>query len=58
MDLDGPVIARTFYQSWMAAVDERADLDAVPYALDDAVGRLRDSGVSPLRWAAFIHVGV
>jgi hypothetical protein len=33
------------------------DADSVAYALDSAVGKLRDSGVSADRWAPFIHMG-
>jgi hypothetical protein len=54
-DQDGPHIAKCFYEKlferdYMTAED-------VPYALDHAVTELRKSGVSPERWATFIHMG-
>jgi hypothetical protein len=54
-DDDGPKIAQWFYEKLLA--NEVVDVDSVAYALDFAVGKLRDSGVSPFRWVPFIHVG-
>jgi CHAT domain-containing protein len=54
-DADGPAVARTFYEALLA--EDIIDADAVAYALDEAVSKLRNEGVSPLHWAAFIHVG-
>jgi hypothetical protein len=54
-DADGPVVARAFYQAVLAT--EIFDADAVAYALDDAVSKLRRQDMSPTRWASFIHVG-
>jgi hypothetical protein len=54
-DVDGPKVAKWFYEDLFAA--EVLDADSVAYALDFAVGKLRDSGVSADRWAPFIHMG-
>jgi hypothetical protein len=52
--MDGPAVARAFYETLLA--EEIIDADAVAYALDEAVSKLRRDGVSPLRWASFIHI--
>jgi hypothetical protein len=54
-DEDGPVISKAFYEKLLEG--EIIDADAIPYALDHAVRRLRESGASIERWASFIHVG-
>jgi CHAT domain-containing protein len=54
-DDDGPAVARAFYEVLLA--EEDIDADAVAYALDAAVSKLRSEGASPSRWASFIHVG-
>jgi hypothetical protein len=54
-DIDGPKIAKWFYEELFAK--EVVDGDSVAYALDFAVGKLRASGMSPERWAPFIHMG-
>jgi hypothetical protein len=54
-DADGPTVAKWFYEELFAK--EVVDADSVAYALDSAAGKLRDSGVSPERWAPFIHMG-
>jgi hypothetical protein len=54
-DVDGPRIAKLFYERLFA--EEVIELDKIPYALDLAVEELRKSGVPPVRWATFIHVG-
>jgi CHAT domain-containing protein len=54
-DVDGPKVAEWFYEELFAR--EAVDGDSVAYALDSAVGKLRASGVSPERWAPFIHMG-
>jgi hypothetical protein len=54
-DLDGPKIATWFYQA--LCVHDVIDVHSVAYALDTAVGKLRESGVPPDRWAPFIHMG-
>jgi hypothetical protein len=54
-DVDGPKVAKWFYEELLAK--EEIDADSVAYALDSSVGKLRASGVSPDRWAPFIHMG-
>jgi hypothetical protein len=54
-DADGPYIAELFYNRLFA--EEIITLDAIPYALDYAIGELRNTGVPPERWATFIHMG-
>jgi CHAT domain-containing protein len=54
-DSDGPAVARAFYEALLA--EDIIDADAVAYALDAAITKLRREDVSPLRWASFIHVG-
>jgi hypothetical protein len=54
-DVDGPLVAEMFSEKLFA--EETITLDAIPYALDYAVGELRKSGVPPERWATFIHMG-
>jgi hypothetical protein len=54
-DVDGPKVAKWFYEELLAK--EVVDADSVAYALDSAVGKLRNSGISPDRWAPFIHMG-
>jgi hypothetical protein len=49
------MIARHFYETWFAA--DCLDSDSAAYALDEAVDKLRTSGVPPDRWAPFIHLG-
>jgi CHAT domain-containing protein len=54
-DADGPAVARAFYEALLS--EPVIDADAVAYALDEAVSKLRRQNVSPTRWASFIHVG-
>jgi hypothetical protein len=54
-DIDGPKVSKWFYEELLAK--EVVNADSVAYALDSAVGKLRASGVSPERWAPFIHMG-
>jgi hypothetical protein len=54
-DEDGPVISKAFYEKLLEG--ETITADAIPYALDHAVRRLREAGVPVERWATFIHVG-
>jgi hypothetical protein len=54
-DVDGPKIAKWFYEELLAK--EVVDVDSVAYALDFAVGKLRDSGITLDRWVPFIHMG-
>jgi CHAT domain-containing protein len=57
-DIDGPVVAETVYKELFAGEGDILDFDVVPYALDAAVGRLRDQGLEPSRWAPYIHIGM
>jgi hypothetical protein len=53
--VDGPAVARAFYEALLA--EPVIDANAVAYALDEAVSKLREQDVSLARWASFIHVG-
>jgi hypothetical protein len=55
-DIDGPFMAERIYRRIFR--DGILDLSAVPYALDDAVQALRNSGVPADRWATYVHFGV
>jgi hypothetical protein len=55
-DVDGPFMAKHIYSRIFK--DGHLDMDAVPYALDDAIRQLRESGVSVSRWATYVHFGV
>jgi hypothetical protein len=55
-DEDGPKVAKWFYEDLFAK--ERVDVDVVAYALDNAVAKLRKSGVPSHRWVPFIHMCV
>jgi hypothetical protein len=54
-DKDGPRVARHFYERLLESA--QLDLHDIPYALDAAVGMLREAGVPPSRWAPFVHMG-
>jgi hypothetical protein len=54
-DVDGPKVAKWFYEDLFAK--ETINADAVAYALDNAVAKLRKSGVPSDRWVPFIHMG-
>ena len=54
-DTDGPFVAEQFYKTLLK--NEIIQPDAIPYALDLAVQKLRALGVPPHRWAPFIHIG-
>jgi hypothetical protein len=54
-DTDGPRVTTLFYERLFA--EDVITLDAIPFALDYAIGELRKSGVTPERWATFIHMG-
>jgi hypothetical protein len=55
-DHDGPQVSQWFYETLLAK--EEIDIDDIPYALDDAVRKLRDQqGTIPYRWATFVHMG-
>jgi hypothetical protein len=59
-DLDGLVIAESIYSSLFSPNKDSEFLDPndVPYALDEAVQKLRKSGLNPSFWATYIHIGV
>jgi hypothetical protein len=53
-------VAQQFYQRWLGKMErELVSLDAyhVAEALHDAVLALNESGIKPLHWAPFIHMG-
>jgi hypothetical protein len=54
-DVDGPMVASWVYDAIFR--EQGLDLDDIPYALDEAVCRLRGEGVPASRWAAFVHMG-
>jgi hypothetical protein len=59
-DADGPDLAQWFYEDLLS--NEVIDADAVAYALDAAVEKLRATiprGAArwALRWAPYIHMG-
>jgi hypothetical protein len=55
-DMDGPFMAEHIYTQIFK--EGHLDLVAVPYALDRAVRRLRETGVHPSRWATYVHIGL
>jgi hypothetical protein len=57
-DVDGPMIARTVYQTIFESNSEFLDPDDIPYALDAAVQALRQAQPDPTRWAPYIHLGM
>jgi hypothetical protein len=54
-DMDGPTVAATVYEELFK--NDELDLRVIPYALDEAVQKLRKLGVSAHRWATFVHIG-
>jgi hypothetical protein len=55
-DDDGPAMAQWFYEDLLS--HEVIDADAVAYALDAAVEKLRAKiPLKPTRWAPYIHMG-
>ncbi|KAI0088010.1 CHAT domain-containing protein [Irpex rosettiformis] len=57
-DIDGPHVASYLYEQLFAEGQDYLDPDLIPYALDEAVQRLRAHEVSSTRWATFIHLGI
>jgi hypothetical protein len=59
-DLEGPQVAESIYSALFEAGEplEFLDPDAVPYALDEAVSKLRNSGLDPSFWATYVHIGI
>jgi hypothetical protein len=49
------MVAKWFYEELFSK--EVIDVDSIAYALDAAVRKLRESGISVERWAPFIHMG-
>lgn len=49
------MIAGAFYEQLLKT--DTLDMDAVPFALDKAVEKLRHLRVPTHRWAPFIHLG-
>lgn len=56
VDFDGPFMAEQIYSRIFK--DGRLNLDAVPYAVDESVRLLRESGAPASRWATYVHFGV
>jgi hypothetical protein len=54
-DVDGPAVAASVYEELFK--NDLLDPSVIPYALDDAVQKLRQLGLSPHRWATFVHIG-
>jgi hypothetical protein len=54
-DNDGTQVTKWLYEELLAK--EVVTSDDVAYALDVALGRLRDSGIPLHRWVPFIHMG-
>ncbi|EIN03483.1 hypothetical protein PUNSTDRAFT_32736, partial [Punctularia strigosozonata HHB-11173 SS5] len=57
-DDDGPILAQTFYEALLSTTGPTLTMDAVAYALDEAVHKLRDINMLPSTWAPFVHVGM
>jgi hypothetical protein len=54
-DADGPVVADLVYE--VLFKEDVFDLNIVPYALDNAVQRLRERKINAERWSVFVHMG-
>jgi DNA-binding response OmpR family regulator len=55
-DIDGPDMAKWFYEELLS--NKVIGADAVAYALDVVVGKLREKiPLVPKRWAPYIHMG-
>jgi hypothetical protein len=57
-DVDGPMIAKYIYEELFKGESDYLDPNIVPYALDEAVRKLREIEPSPSRWAPYIHIGM
>jgi hypothetical protein len=57
-DIDGPLVAKEFYEQLFNTPSEFLEPDAVAYAFDAAIRTLRDTRPSPGRWAPYIHLGM
>jgi hypothetical protein len=56
-DIDGPLVANHVYRELFNGEGDLLDPETIPYALDAAVAALRASGLSPARWACYVHIG-
>ena len=56
-DADGPRVAKHIYKTIFGGEKFTLHTEDIPYALDEAVQAMRAEGVSPSRWAQFIHLG-
>jgi hypothetical protein len=57
-DVDGPLVAKMVYEELFRGESEFFDVEVIPYALDAAVARLRQSGLHMSRWAPYVHIGI
>ena len=57
-DIDGPTVAKTVYEELYSTGAEVLDLEAIPYALDLAIKKLRAKGLAASRWAPYVHLGI
>lgn len=57
-DLDGPVVAKSVYETLSHSDGEYVDPEMIPYALDAAVRSLRERGIRSNRWAPYVHIGI
>jgi hypothetical protein len=57
MDENAPVIAKYVYGQLFNSIDDKVDFSIVPYALDEAVQKLREDGLPVRCWAPFVHFG-
>jgi hypothetical protein len=59
-DSEGPVVAESIYSAIFKDGEgaQHLDLEEVPYALDEAVRGMRQSGLDPSFWATYVHIGI
>jgi hypothetical protein len=57
-DIDGPIVAMKVHGALLGGKGDGLDMDAVPYALDQATRSLRELGLPPSRWAPYVHLGI
>jgi hypothetical protein len=57
-DVDGPLVAESLYNELFKGKFGEFDPSDVPYALDEAVQKLRRIHREPSRWALYIHMGM
>jgi hypothetical protein len=50
-------VAAEFYERLLALPDGKLEMSDIAYVLDEAVGVLRDAGVTPMQWGAFVYLG-